>query len=184
MRKVIFLDRDGTLNVDRGYLFRISDWEFCSGAIDALHLFRRADFAVAVVSNQSGVARGYYSRDDVDALHRWVAEQLASQGPRVDHFAYCPHGPDDHCACRKPGTLLARQIEAESGWTIDYSESWTIGDKESDVRFGVALGMRTALLRSRYWNERELLVTPDFIGDSLLEAARFIVPNSSPPPAT
>jgi D,D-heptose 1,7-bisphosphate phosphatase len=174
---VVFLDRDGTLNVDFVYVHQIEDWRFTDRAADALRMLRAAGFAVALVSNQSGVARGLSTATDIEALHRHVRDLLARDGAALDAVAYCPHGPEDDCDCRKPRTGLARQVERQLGQPIDYAASWTIGDKLSDLAFGVALGTRTALLRSRYWNDSELETDPDVVADSLYDAARAIADN-------
>lgn len=174
--RVVFLDRDGTLNVDRGYVYRIADWEFIPGAIDALRIFRQDGFRIALVTNQSGIARGYYSLEDMHALHEHVCDLLGQAGLRLDAIAYCPHGDHPTCDCRKPLTGMAHHIEQALGDTIDYARSWTIGDKLSDLYFGLDLGTHTALIRSRYWTDRELTIQPDLIVESLHEAASRIVP--------
>lgn len=175
MRKVVFLDRDGTINVDRGFVFRIDDWEFAPGAIDGLRLLRSAGFALAVVSNQSGIAPGLYTTDDVARLHEHAALLLGKQGITLDAIAICPHAADEGCDCRKPRTDMARQIEARLGEAIDMSASWTVGDKPADVEFGLALGTRTVLLESRYWTSGTLQFSPTHIAATLLEAARMIM---------
>ncbi len=108
MRRAVFLDRDGTINQEREYLHRVEDFCFIDGAPRAIGLLNRAGFLVVVVTNQSGVARGYYAEEDVEALHRHIAAQLAAAGARVDSWLYCPHHPDARgayavsCTCRKP----------------------------------------------------------------------------------
>ena len=173
-RRVIFLDRDGTLNVDHGYVSRKADWQFLPGAPEGICMLRQAGYAVAIVTNQSAIAAGRCTRDDVERLHEFVAEQLAAQGAKVDAIAYCPHAATAGCDCRKPQTGLARQIEVQLGEPIDFRGSWTIGDKPSDMEFGQALGTRTILLQSRYWSPSELQLKPDDICGSLLEAVQVI----------
>ena len=173
-KRVIFLDRDGTLNIDHGYVSRSEDWEFLPGAAQGVRLLREAGYAVAVVTNQSAVASGKCTRDDVQRLHEFVLQQLAEQGTMLDAIVYCPHSAEEGCDCRKPRIGLARQIEARLGEPIDYAGSWTVGDKPSDIEFGQALGTRTILLRSRYWSPAELPLTPDHVCESLLAAAEVI----------
>jgi D-glycero-D-manno-heptose 1,7-bisphosphate phosphatase len=136
----VFLDRDGTLNVEKGYVHLPKDWEWIPGAPEALRRFRRMGYKIVVVSNQSGVARGYYSSRDVEIFHRWIAKECARRGARVDAFYFCPHGPGDGCACRKPkpGMILraARKLK------IDLSRSWMIGDHVRDVEAGQAAGVK------------------------------------------
>jgi D-glycero-D-manno-heptose 1,7-bisphosphate phosphatase len=179
MMRVVFLDRDGTINVDRGYVYRRDDWEFVPGAIEGLKLLQTADYALAVVTNQSGVARAYYTAEDVQELHRHMRALLEAEGVTLDAVAFCPHGPDEDCDCRKPRPGMARWIEAQLGDVVDAASSWMIGDKPADVGFGAALGLRTVLLASPYWKPEELTSPPTQIADSLLEAARFIVRNTA-----
>jgi D-glycero-D-manno-heptose 1,7-bisphosphate phosphatase len=173
-RRVIFLDRDGTVNVDRGYVHRVEDWQFLPGAVEAIRLFRAAGFAVAIVSNQSGIADGKYSLADLDKLHAFFMAELASRGSAIDAFAYCPHSADVTCGCRKPQPGLSKQIEQQLG-PIDYFASWTIGDKLSDIQFGDALGTQTVLLQSRYWTSSDLIVELQLVAESLLDAARIVL---------
>jgi D-glycero-D-manno-heptose 1,7-bisphosphate phosphatase len=174
-RRVVFLDRDGTINVDRGYVHRIEDWEYIPGAIEAIRQIRLAGFAVAIVSNQSAIAAGKYPWADVTRLHARMQTELDRHGTKIDAIAVCPHSPADNCACRKPRPGLACQIEQQLGVPIDYPASWTIGDKVSDVGFGRAVGSHTILLRSRYWQPGDLSIRPNVVTESLLEAVRTIV---------
>ena len=174
-RKVAFLDRDGTINVDRGYVYRPEDWQFTERAVEAIALLRSAGFAVAVITNQSGIAAGYYTLDDLHRLHCYFQEELARAGTCVDAIAFCPHGAAENCDCRKPLTGMSSQVEQALGEPLDYAASWTIGDKPADLGFGRALGTRTVLLRSRYWNEAELPQPPDLIADSLIKAVEAIL---------
>ena len=172
---VIFLDRDGTVNVDHGYLHRIGDWQFIDAAPEAVRSLRDAGFAIALVTNQSGVGRGYFTLDAVRALHDYVQQQLAQHDTRFDAIAICPHRPSDGCMCRKPRTAMAMDIERQLGDSIAYSQSWTIGDKISDIEFGSNLGTHTALLHSRYWDEAPRSSPPDLIAESLYEATQVIL---------
>jgi D-glycero-D-manno-heptose 1,7-bisphosphate phosphatase len=174
-RSVVFLDRDGTINVDHGYVHRIQDWDFIPGAIEAIRDMRLAGYAAAVVSNQSAVASGAYALVDVARLHDFMLSQLAVHGTTIDAIAVCPHRSSDSCPCRKPRTGLALAIEEQLGVSIDYSTSWTIGDKLSDIGFGRALGTKTILLRSQYWKPCDLQFQPDHIAESLLMASSKLV---------
>jgi len=174
-KSVIFLDRDGTINVDHGYVHRIEDWEFIPGAIEAIRQMRLAGYAVSVVTNQSAVASGAYTLDDVARLHDFMLSELASHRTSIDAIAVCPHRSTDDCLCRKPRPGLALQIEEQLGESIDYSMSWTIGDKLSDIGFGRALGTKTILLRSQYWQAGDLQFQPNCIADSLRMASDKVV---------
>ncbi|MDP3996934.1 MAG: HAD family hydrolase [Candidatus Andersenbacteria bacterium] len=172
--KVFFLDRDGTINIDDGFTYKIEDWRFTERAPEALIALRDAGFKLAVITNQSGIAAGLYTAEDMKKLHEYMEEELAKSGAKLDYIAYCPHGREDICDCRKPRTGMAKQVEAALG-PIDYGNSWMIGDKEADLGFGKALGMHTALITSRFWEEDKLSDRPDLIVDSLFEAVKMVL---------
>lgn len=147
MNGVVFLDRDGVINADIGYLWRREDFVWIPGAPAAIRLLNERGRPVVVVTNQSGVARGYYTEQDVESLHRWMNAELNRQGARIDAFYFCPHHPDGAipeytrvCDCRKPqpGMLL----QAMEDWRGDPAKSVLIGDKESDVAAAAAAGIR------------------------------------------
>lgn len=181
LKKAVFIDRDGTINVEKEYLHRPEEFEFIPGAPEAIRVLGEAGFLVVVVTNQSGVARGYYGEDDVRRLHRHMDELLARAGARVDAYYYCPHHPDSgageyrmECGCRKPLPGMLLQAASELG--IDLSESWMIGDKSVDVESGIAAGCSTALVLTGYGESDKGIVpsgTPLF--DNLLAASREIV---------
>ena len=151
LRPAVFLDRDGTLNEERHYLYRREDWVWIPGVVDSLARLSAAGFALVVVTNQSGIARGMYAREDVDVLHAWVQEDLLLRaGIRFEGFYVCPHHPDfsGECQCRKPGPGMLLMAAAEHG--LDLSASWMIGDKSADVLAGRAAGCRTVLVQSGY----------------------------------
>lgn len=151
----VFLDRDGTLNVEKEYLYRPADFEFIPGVPEAIRRLNRAGYKVLVVSNQSGVARGYFGLEEVERLHWHIAARLAEHDARIDGFYICPHHPTAgrgalrrHCACRKgePGLLL--QAAAEHG--IDLARSFMIGDKEADIEAGERAGCTPLLVLTGY----------------------------------
>ena len=174
-KKVIFLDRDGTLNVDQGYVHRQDDWQFTERAPEAVRMLKEAGFHLAVVSNQSGIGRGFFTMEDVTALHEYVQEQLATYETCLDVITICPHAPTEACSCRKPRTGMAHVVEQHLREAIDYHGSWTVGDKPSDVAFGHTLGTKTVLIRSKYWNLDSQILRPDLVADSLYEAASMII---------
>ena len=184
-RPMIYLDRDGTINEDFGYVYQIDQWRFLEGAVEALQLFQANDYALAVVTNQSGIARGMFTDSDVWQLHDFMRQELSQFGVVIDAIAICPHGAQDGCACRKPATGLVDIVRQTVNFSIDESSSWMIGDKPSDIGFGQAIGAKTALLSSRYWDP-DGRPTADLYGETLLEAAKVIVSGepSSPVRAT
>ncbi len=174
LKKVVFLDRDGTINVDRGYVYRREEWEWIPGAVDALKQLVVAGFKLAVVSNQSGIGHGLYTVSDVRALHTFMQQELAAQGIVLAAVVFCPHQRGRGCRCRKPAVGMARQAERLLG-AVDYAASWAVGDKVADAEFGKNLGTHTALIRGAYWQEATLLEKPDLVVGSLHEAAHGIV---------
>jgi len=147
LKPAAFLDRDGVLNRDQGYVWRREDFHWLPGAQCAVKRLNEAGYLVFVVSNQAGVAHGLYRPEDVEALHRWVNGELGRGGAHIDAFYYCPHHPSEGqgayrvaCDCRKPapGMLLRAMRE----WPIDRGLSFMIGDKDIDMAAASAAGVR------------------------------------------
>lgn len=160
MRKCIFLDRDGNINVEKDYLYRVEDFEFEPGALEAIKIFKELKYLVVVVTNQSGVARGYYTEEDVQNLHRYLGEKSKEAGGSIDAFYYCPHHPEKgigeynkECNCRKPGPGMF--LEAQKELDVDFEKSIVVGDKMSDVKSGENLGMRGILVRTGHGEKEE-----------------------------
>ncbi len=147
LRRAVFLDRDGTLNEDLGYVHRKEDWRWLPGVVETLKRLHAAGWLLVVVSNQSGLARGMYAMDDLRALEDWLRADLAARGARIDAWYYCPHLPEitGPCACRKPEPGLL--LRAAEDLHIDLAQSWMVGDRMRDVRAGLAAGCRCILLR-------------------------------------
>lgn len=142
--RALFTDRDGTLNPDLHYLKEAERLELFRGVRGAVAMAHRHGFVVICVTNQSGIERGLYTREDVERIHHRLNELLRPGGAEVDAFYYCPHAPERRCACRKPGTLLFE--EARRDWNIDFATSAFIGDRRLDVEAGHRLGLLTALV--------------------------------------
>jgi D-glycero-D-manno-heptose 1,7-bisphosphate phosphatase len=140
-RRAIFTDRDGTLGPDLRYLREAERFELFRGVGEAVRRAHEAGFVVICVTNQSGIERGLYTREDVDRIHRRVNELLAASQTQIDAFYYCPHAPEARCACRKPGILLFEQ--AERDWNIDRARSSIIGDRKIDIEAGRRFGVFT-----------------------------------------
>ena len=145
--KAAFFDRDGTLNVDVHYLYKKEDFVWMAGAIQTIQYCNRHGYKVIVITNQSGVARGYYTEADIRALHAWMNEDLKKHGAHIDAFYYCPHHPKGsvaeyakECTCRKPGTKLLD--DACRDFAIDRAQSFMVGDKAIDVECAEAAGIR------------------------------------------
>jgi D-glycero-D-manno-heptose 1,7-bisphosphate phosphatase len=138
-RPAAFLDRDGVINADAGYVWRIGDFAILPRVPEALCELRQAGFLLVVVTNQSGIGRGYYSEADLQTLHRHMQQQLSQHGAQVDAIYHCPHEPDFGCSCRKPLPGLLRQAIAELA--IDPARSVMFGDKPSDMEAANAAGV-------------------------------------------
>ena len=182
MRRAVFLDRDGTINVEKEYLHRIDDFQFIPGVPEAIGRLNRAGLLVVVVTNQSGVGRGYYSAKDVEALHRHIAGELEKQDAHVDAWLYCPHfstGPTNgpsSCDCRKPAPGMI--LKAADSLNIDLRQSVMIGDKVIDVQAGLAVGCRPILVRSGYGAIEEAAL-PEGVAvcDDLAQAVNLLLGN-------
>ena len=165
MNKVIFLDRDGTINVDTGEVFKIENWEFTKNCINSLFNLKKINFKLAIVTNQRKIAEGLCTEKDVQTLHKWLQQQIP-----IDAIAYCPHPIEAHCKCRKPEIGMVKQIEDKLG-KIDYQCSWMIGDKPSDMEFGKTIGVKTILIRNNYVQTDK---NADYIVANLNEASFLI----------
>lgn len=176
-RRAIFLDRDGTINVEKDYLIAPADLELLPGVGEALRRGQEAGYLLIVVTNQSGVARGYFTAEAVEGLHAHLQGRLLPFGVQIDAFYVCPHHPehgDGPCDCRKgaPGMLLQAAREHH----IDLAASWMIGDKGSDVEAGIHAGCSTILVRTGYGAQQEQgLPLSTLIVDSLAAAMALIL---------
>ena len=173
-KRVALLDRDGTINVEREYLSDPAGVALLPNAAAGLRRLRALGFGLIVISNQAGVARGYFTAADVDAVNARLIALLREEGISLDGIYVCPHGPDDGCACRKPEPGLIEQAAREHGF--DIRASLMIGDKAIDIEAGRRVGSRTILVRTGYGRETEARadVHPDFVVDDLLAAANVI----------
>lgn len=144
-RRAIFLDRDGVLNVNRvDHVKEWSEFQFEAGALDALRRLAATGFAIVVVSNQAGIARGVISAETVGAIHAALLNEVEKAGGRIDRIYYCPHAPADRCDCRKPRPGMLQQAEAELG--VNLARSFLIGDWIDDLRAGAQVGCTTLLV--------------------------------------
>ena len=171
--KAVFLDRDGTIAKDVHYCHRVEDFEILPTVPQAIRLLNGCGFKVVVVTNQSGIARGYFTEGTLLQIHQHMRQELAKYGARVDTTYYCPHHPDDGCECRKPMPGLLLKAVEELG--IDLRRSFMVGDKEMDIRAGKAVGCRTALIATDHNTGREIATPPDYIAADLLHIAQWIV---------
>ena len=187
MDKLVFLDRDGTINKEVDYLYRQEDLEILPGVTEALKSLKERGFRLVVVTNQAGVARGYYGEEDVVALHEALNQRLSKNSAEIDHFFYCPHHPvhgileyKRHCHCRKPEIGMFEM--AEKYYTVDKSHSYMIGDKLIDTEAGKRYGVCSILVGTGYgkdiyesMNEVDKSNAFSYYAPSIMEAANFIL---------
>lgn len=174
-RATVFLDRDGTINEDVGYLSDPSGLVVIEGAARAIRLLNDNGLKVIVVSNQSGVGRGYYTDADVEAVNKRLSELLAKDGARFDGIYWCNHHPDHGCECRKPGTGLVERASLEH--EINGDVAYVVGDKGTDVGLARSLkGKGVLVLTGKGRRELEGMdEAPDFVANDILEAVTWIL---------
>lgn len=186
MYRAVFLDRDGVITEDPPHYAHLPEqMNLIPGAVEGIRLLNRAQFKVIVVSNQSGVGRGYYTERDVAIFHDLMVKRLGDAGACIDAMYYCPHHPDSqieiyrkNCNCRKPGNGMLQRAEIERG--INLSQSFLIGDKISDIEAGQRSGCVSMLVLTGHGKSESMKrsrIKPDLVVQDLLEGARYIVRN-------
>jgi D-glycero-D-manno-heptose 1,7-bisphosphate phosphatase len=169
--KVIILDRDGTLVIDRGYMDDPAQLEFEACAADALQWWHRNGYRLVVITNQSGVGRGYFSVERAEEMNVRLHAMVEALGFRLERIYYCPHRPDAGCNCRKPALGLLNQAASEL--VFDPWRAVVIGDKESDIEFGRCAGAKTILIAGDS-STFAMRAQPDLVTSNLLDAARAV----------
>jgi len=151
-RRAVFLDRDGTLNIEKHYLYKAADWEFVPGAVEAVRKINEKGWLAIVVTNQAGIARRMYGEADVDALHGYVDGLLEAAGAKIDAYYMCPHHPEfgavRECECRKPAPGML--LRAARDFLVDLTQSFMIGDKGSDAEAARRAGVTPVLVATGY----------------------------------
>jgi D-glycero-D-manno-heptose 1,7-bisphosphate phosphatase len=170
--KVVILDRDGTMVIDRGYLADPDRLEFTPGAPEALRWLSQSGYRLVVITNQSGIGRGLFSRDDVEAMNARLHDMVERVGSKLTKIYYCPHAPEAYCACRKPNLALMEQAATELGFSP--REAVVVGDKDSDIEFGFRVGARAILIASETPDASRRIVSSLTV-PNLMEAARSII---------
>jgi len=177
MRAAVFLDRDGTINEEVDHLVHPVDLRLIQGAGQAIRFLNEAALPAILITNQSALGRGYLSKARLNEVHRELAQQLAHYDAHLDAIYYCPHRPDQGCACRKPEPgLLERAAEEHH---LDLGRCYLVGDKASDLEAGRRAGCRTVLVLTGYGAEQradiEASTPPDYVAGDLLEAVHWIL---------
>jgi rfaE bifunctional protein nucleotidyltransferase chain/domain len=183
-RKCVFLDRDGVINVDSGYIGNPADFQLIDGVPEALNSLISSGFAVVIVTNQSGIARGYFSEEQYEAVNAYMLKELATRGVHIDGVFHCPHHPDSLipqyarvCGCRKPAPGLIMRAQRELGLSV--ADSILIGDKDSDIQAGHKAGVGLSYLvgSKAKTDEGKKTTLPDECFENLKEAVEFILSN-------
>ena len=181
-KKIIFIDRDGVINKDPGgwtkhnYVTRWEDFRFLPGSKDAVKKLNDAGYEIIIISNQAGVGKGHYSKDELDIVNSKMLQEIKNAGSRIKEVYYCIHQPGDNCDCRKPKIGLFKQAEKELG--IKASSSYFIGDAKTDIEAGEKMGLKTILVlsgKTSLEDTRSYNVKPDYIFDDLLKAVEFVI---------
>lgn len=178
----VFLDRDGTLNEDPGYLGDPDKVKLFPDTGEALSILKnKLNFKLIVISNQSGIVRGLITKDDVEAVNNKINELLNDYNVEIDAFYYCPYHPEfnteEECSCRKPSPEMV--LKAAKDYNVELDESYLIGDAVSDIECGINSGIKTILVKTGYGNEsfytlQKLNKIPTFVAGNILEACTFI----------
>lgn len=181
-RCAVFLDRDGTINEDPGYLVdpdKVKLFPFTGKALSILK--NKLNFKLIVISNQSGIVRGFITKENVESINKKINEMLLQDNVQIDAFYYCPYHPEfsseEECSCRKPSPKMV--LEAAKDFEIDLTKSFFIGDTIADIECGINSGLKTILVKTGYGNEsfytlQKLNKIPTFVAINILEAANFI----------
>ncbi len=183
--KAVFLDRDGTINEEMGYINHLSRFRIFPFTAKAIALLRENGYKIIVVTNQAGVARGYFTEEQVREVHLFLQNRLSKENAQIDKIYYCPHHPTEGngkykktCVCRKPNTgMISKAVE---DFDIDLSRSYMIGDRYKDVLFAHKVGLKSIMVLTGYgkgeytyqrdtWEQK-----PDFLCENLLLAAQYI----------
>ena len=178
--RIAFVDRDGTINVERNHLHRREDFEYLPRAVEGLRVFGRNGAKIIIVTNQAGIAKGLYGEAEFNALTDWMLADLAARGVVIDQVVYCPHHPQGvvaeyrrECDCRKPGTaLLSRALEQHG---VDARDAVLVGDKNTDIEAGRRLGLTTCLVETGYGAAEKAHTGADFIAIDLEQAALQLI---------
>lgn len=175
INRAVFIDRDGTIARDVPYCSRPEDFELLPNVAEGIRLFNKHGFKVVVVTNQSGIARGYFTEETLAKIHDKMRKELARYGAHIDAIYYCPHHPDNNCECRKPKPKML--LQAASDLDINLGQSYVIGDNSMDIEMGKNVGCKTILIGDKS-SQREMnkqTPCPDYTAPSVSAAVWWII---------
>ncbi len=168
--KALFLDRDGVINIDKQYVCKIEDFEFMDGIFSLLRYFQELGYLLVIVTNQSGIGRGYYTQKDFDILTAWMLERFKQEGIDIKKVFHCSHAPEVSCQCRKPNPKMI--LDAQKEFDIDLASSCMIGDKKSDIDAGKNAKVGKTIFVSR--GDCDDLKGADFCVSNIKDIAKII----------
>ncbi len=169
INKAVFLDRDGVINYDKGYVCKIEDFKFVNGIFEVLRYFQKVGYKLFIMTNQSGIGRGYYTIKDFEILTAWMLKEFEKKGIKIEKVYFCPHSPEEGCSCRKPKTGMFEKAFKE--FKIDKKKSWMIGDKLSDTKAAVDAGIENTILIGNCWIRDE---NAKYIVNDIFDTIRLI----------
>lgn len=178
--KAVFLDRDGTINTEKNYLYKIEEFHFIPGVVDALKLLTQNKILIYIITNQSGIARGYYTEKDFHKLTSSMLQLLSQENIIIQDVLYCPHHPNatleayrQNCNCRKPANGLIKKVMEKN--ELEATDVAIVGDKNSDIDAGKSLGIRSYLVKTGFGETEKLATKADFVVPSLHEAVQHLL---------
>ena len=169
MKKAVFIDRDGVIVEDPGFVHRLEDFKLIKNAVEGFKLLK--NYMLFIVTNQSGIGLGHYKIEDFLKFNNHLIKELEKLGIKIEKTYCCPHRPEDNCECRKPKTKFLDDAAKE--FNVDLKSSFVIGDKETDIKFGKTRHCKTILIA----NEMKDKTAADYVAKDLLEAAEWIIEN-------
>jgi D-glycero-D-manno-heptose 1,7-bisphosphate phosphatase len=170
--KTIFLDRDGVINKEVNYLTKIEDFDFIDGVFNACKYFLNLGYKIIVITNQSGISRGYLSEKDYQKITSWMLSEFNSRNIDILDVLHCPHIPESKCNCRKP--MPGMILQAKDIYDVDLKNSWMIGDKEGDIRAALNAGITNNILVKSGHKVNESSSKAKFILDSIIDSKKVI----------
>lgn len=171
-QKIVYLDRDGVINKEVNYLYKIDEFEFIDGVFKACFYFIQKGFNIIIITNQSGIAKGIYKLEDYKILTKWMIEQFKIKSIDILDVYYCPHNPSSNCECRKPKPGML--IESSTRYNANMSESWMIGDKETDIQAANNAGIENTIIVKSGHKINPINSNAKYIIDSIKESIEII----------